>query len=93
MTTLRQVRLYDRLGEPLPYHVGDRIQVRYTRRVDRRDDGYYYAVDPLYTDTVAKWWPIYDNRGVETVGYGTITRIWHHNDPFSSLPHCWVRME
>jgi len=72
--TLRAVRLQDR-GERLPYKVGDRVQVRYTRRVDRADAGYNYVVDPLYADQVCKWWPIYDDVGRQTVGYGVITHI------------------
>ena len=68
--------------ERLPYQVGDRVQVRYTRRVDRKDPGFFYAVAP--TDGHVNWWPIYGDRARETIGTGTITRV--------SGATCWVRI-
>jgi hypothetical protein len=86
--TIRRVWEAQWLEGPAAYQKGDRVQVRYTRRVHPLGNGSYIAV-PATAPTVS-WWPIYDNHGVETVGVGTITRVCRDRE--TGWPHYWVRM-
>ena len=95
MATLFAVQIPDRgahwrWGSTVTYRVGVRVGVQYTRRVDQQDDGCFYVVPE--SAPVREWWPVWDDRGVRTEGWGVITRMFPPTRAHDWAT-CWVRMD